>query len=156
MSHGRSMLDTLTHWTPHHASPEIAEVYERKLAENATGVAVAPGAANLHTAIPPSRFGIFTGAKSFTAEARLKQCHLDRPKSLITGDMVKLGKPDPEGLVEFRRSKQLVHSSTSTRFVDGSEQQRSWAIVGLSVSHLRILLSVSKLPKRLECTPLRA
>jgi sugar-phosphatase len=108
MSHGRSMLDTLTHWTPHYASPEIAEGYERKLAENANGVALAPGAANLHAAIPPSRFGMFTGAKSFTAEARLKQCHLDRPKSLITGDMVKHGKPDPEGLVEIPKSKKLV------------------------------------------------
>jgi sugar-phosphatase len=99
MSHGRSMLDTLTHWTPHHATAEIAEGYERKLAANSNGITLAPGAANLHAAIPPSRFGMFTGAKSYTAEARLKQCKLARPKSLITGDMVEHGKPDPEGLV---------------------------------------------------------
>jgi beta-phosphoglucomutase-like phosphatase (HAD superfamily) len=91
------MRDTILYWTPNYATPEIVDMYERKLAANSNGVALAPGAADLHAVIPYERFGMYTGAKMRTAEARLKQCQLDRPKALFAGDTVSQGKPEPEG-----------------------------------------------------------
>lgn len=91
------MRDTILYWTPQYATPEIVDTYERKLAANSNGVALAPGAADLYAVIPYERFGMYTGAKLRTAEARLKQCQLDRPKALFAGDTVSQGKPEPEG-----------------------------------------------------------
>ncbi|CAO3686295.1 unnamed protein product [Umbelopsis ramanniana] len=97
MSHGRRTIDTLQYWTPHHATPEIADMYERKLTLESEGVSILPGVPNLLSALPYDKYGICTSAKSYMAEARLQQCNMVIPKALITADRVEHGKPDPEG-----------------------------------------------------------
>lgn len=101
MSHGRRTIDTLQYWTPHHATPEIADMYERKLTHVSEGVSILPGVTSLLSALPHDKYGICTSAKSYMAEARLKQCNMDIPKALITADRVEHGKPHPEGWVEI-------------------------------------------------------
>ncbi|KAH8554613.1 HAD-like domain-containing protein [Umbelopsis sp. PMI_123] len=99
MSHGRRTIDTLKYWTPHHATPEIADMYERKLTNESEGVSILPGVTSLLAALPHDKYGICTSAKSYMAEARLKQCNMDIPKVLVTADRVEHGKPDPEGYI---------------------------------------------------------
>lgn len=97
MSHGLRTIDTLKHWTPDLATPEIADQYERKLTDVSEGVSILPGVTSLLASIPHEKYGICTSAKSYMAEARLKQCDMDIPRALITADKVAHGKPDPEG-----------------------------------------------------------
>lgn len=97
MSHGRRTIDTLKYWTPHHATPEIADMYERRLTNVSEGVSILPGVTSLLSALPHDKYGICTSAKSYMAEARLQQCNMDIPKALVTADMVEHGKPHPEG-----------------------------------------------------------
>ncbi|KAM3586882.1 hypothetical protein VKS41_001934 [Umbelopsis sp. WA50703] len=100
MSHGLRTIDTLKHWTPDHATPEIADMYERKLTNVSEGVSILPGVTSLLASIPHDKYGICTSAKSYMAEARLKQCDMDIPKALVTADRVAHGKPDPEGYIK--------------------------------------------------------
>ncbi|KAF7732150.1 hypothetical protein EC973_006405 [Apophysomyces ossiformis] len=96
-SHGRRTIETLELWTPHLAKQEIAEGFERELAKQSDGLSVLPGVRAMLEKIPTDRYGIFTAANRHMAEIRLKQCNLDIPKVMATGDTVSRGKPDPEG-----------------------------------------------------------
>ncbi|KAG2186355.1 hypothetical protein INT43_002793 [Umbelopsis isabellina] len=139
MSHGRPMLETMKHWTPEHATPEISAKYERRLALNANGVALAAGSAKLIESIPRDRFGMFTGAKTFTAEQRLSQCEIEKPASFVTADMISRGKPDPEGWVLAAKNlgyeaKDCVAFEDSTVGVQAAKAAGMYTVACLSTN----------------------
>ncbi|KAM3589208.1 hypothetical protein VKS41_000080 [Umbelopsis sp. WA50703] len=129
----------MKHWTPEYATPEISATYERRLALNANGVALAAGSAKLIASIPRNRFGMFTGAKTFTAEQRLSQCNLDKPVSFVTADMISKGKPDPEGWILAAKNlgfdtKHCVAFEDSTVGVQAAKAAGMFTIACLSTN----------------------
>ncbi|KAI9484811.1 HAD-superfamily hydrolase subfamily IA, variant 3 [Zychaea mexicana] len=96
-SHGRRTIETIAAWVPHKATLEVAEEYERKLAQKTEGLSVLPGVTALLEKIPLGRMGICTAGNKFMAETRLGQCGMAVPTVMSTGDTVTRGKPDPEG-----------------------------------------------------------
>jgi len=64
--------------------------------EDLDGVVVLPGARQLLENLPADRWTIATSATRALAEVRLRAAGLPIPKTMITSNDVKIGKPDPE------------------------------------------------------------
>lgn len=75
-------------WTPHKATPEHADLFEKKLSQESDGVSVLPGVAALLEKTPIHKWGIYTGGNKYMAKKRLEQCHINAPEALVCGDMV--------------------------------------------------------------------
>lgn len=95
-SHGVRTIETMARWTPDRATPEHADDFERKLAEESEGVSVLPGISTLLQKIPNGKWGICTGGNEYMAKKRLEQCDIQPPEAMVCGDMVSHGKPNPE------------------------------------------------------------
>ncbi|KAG2207634.1 hypothetical protein INT46_003520 [Mucor plumbeus] len=95
-SHGVRTIETMARWTPDRATPEYADDFERKLAEESEGVSVLPGISTLLQKIPNGKWGICTGGNQYMARKRLEQCNIQPPEAMVCGDMVSQGKPNPE------------------------------------------------------------
>ncbi|KAG2230866.1 hypothetical protein INT48_003029 [Thamnidium elegans] len=98
-SHGVRTMETFEKWTPHKATPEEVAEFERKLADESDGVRVLPGVISLLEKIPTDKWGIYTGGTQYMAKKRLEQSKLPRPGTVICGDMLTKGKPDPAGYI---------------------------------------------------------
>jgi sugar-phosphatase len=59
-------------------------------------VVLLPGARELLNILPPERWTIATSCTRPLAEVRLRAAGLPIPKTMITSNDVKIGKPDPE------------------------------------------------------------
>jgi len=66
-SHGVRTIETMAKWTPHKATPEHADDFERKLAEESEGVSVLPGISTLLQKIPHGKWGICTAMRYSSA-----------------------------------------------------------------------------------------
>ncbi|KAI8052594.1 HAD-superfamily hydrolase subfamily IA, variant 3 [Gilbertella persicaria] len=95
-SHGVRTIETMAKWTPHRATEEHAQDFERKLAEDSDGVSLLPGVSTLLQKLPHGKWAICTAGNSYMAKKRLEQCDIDLPEVLVCGDMVSHGKPHPE------------------------------------------------------------
>src|SRR6266852_7191080 len=69
---------------------------ERREIEDLDGVVLLPGARQLLNTLPPERWAIATSCTRPLAEVRLRAAGLPIPRTLITSNDVKIGKPDPE------------------------------------------------------------
>ncbi|RUP24078.1 putative glycerol-1-phosphatase [Jimgerdemannia flammicorona] len=96
-SHGRRTIDTIREHVPHIATEELVDKYEQAMARQKDGVALLPGVRAILKSLPSNCWAICTSASTYMAEARLNQCDVPIPHVVITADMVKKGKPDPEG-----------------------------------------------------------
>lgn len=76
---------------------EIADTHDIK---------VLPGARELLSSLPKSRWSIVTSATRRLLLARLEAVGLPVPDHIISADMVSRGKPDPE---PYRRGAELLH-----------------------------------------------
>lgn len=76
-------------WTPDKATPEHAEMFEKKLAEETDGVSILPGVAALIEKTPIHKWGIYTGGNEYMARKRLEQVQIKAPDAMVCGDMVK-------------------------------------------------------------------
>ncbi|GAA5798793.1 hypothetical protein HPULCUR_004199 [Helicostylum pulchrum] len=77
--------------------------FEKKLADEWEGVSILPGITTLLQKVPSNKWGIFTSSSEYMTKKRLEQCHLPTPHSVVCGDTVERGKPDPEGYVRAAR-----------------------------------------------------
>ncbi|KAI8089366.1 HAD-like domain-containing protein [Halteromyces radiatus] len=99
-SHGRRSIETIAEWVPSKATQEHVDYYERRLADETDGVKVLPGVKALLDTIPFGKWGVCTAGTSYMAVNRFKQCGIQIPVSLSTGDKVTHGKPHPEGYLK--------------------------------------------------------
>jgi sugar-phosphatase len=76
-------------------SAGLARIVELELADVAT-TSPTPGAAQLLTSLPPSRWAIVTSGVISLAAARINAAGLPMPAVVITSEDVTHGKPDPE------------------------------------------------------------
>jgi sugar-phosphatase len=95
-AHGRPSLTTVREYLPNadHAA-ENREI-ERREIEDLAGVVPLPGALALLASLPADRWTIVTSCTRNLAEVRIRAAGLPLPKTMITSNDIKHGKPHPE------------------------------------------------------------
>ncbi|MDR6936707.1 HAD-IA family hydrolase [Luteibacter sp. 3190] len=96
--HGVRMRDSVEMF----AKPgmDVEAVYQRlyrEEVEDVDGIVPIPGAVELLASLPPEAWTIVTSADTVLAKARLGAAGIVPPPRMVTGEIVTLGKPDPEG-----------------------------------------------------------
>ncbi len=97
VAHGRRTGETLALVAP---GLDIARAVAEldAIEETSTdGLLPVPGAAELIAALLPNQWAVVTSGHRAVAELRLRHVGLPVPEVLVTGDLVRRGKPDPEG-----------------------------------------------------------
>ncbi|MGQ9365653.1 HAD family hydrolase [Azospirillum sp. ST 5-10] len=98
VAHGRRTIETVRRFAPHGLDiEEEVRLLEDRYTNDTEGVFAVPGAADLVRALPRHRWAVVTSAPRAMAQARIRQAGLPLPDTLIGGDDVRHGKPDPEG-----------------------------------------------------------
>jgi len=95
--HGRRSADTVAAFLPADTRDTALALIDAYEIEDAAAVSGLPGAHDLLSAIPPSRWAVVTSGTGALARARLRAAGLPPPAVLVTADDVTRGKPDPEG-----------------------------------------------------------
>jgi sugar-phosphatase len=95
--HGRLISETIRCVAPHLDAKAEASFLDRIEECETRGVKALPGAADLLRHLPPGRHALVTSASRRVADLRLRAAGLPVSSTMITGDLVGRGKPDPEG-----------------------------------------------------------
>jgi sugar-phosphatase len=106
--HGVRAVDVMRMLKPEFNDAQVAEglrVIEDMEIEDTGDLTVLPGAKRLLAQLPPERWAIVTSATRRLLLGRLAAAGLPVPERIISGDMVKRGKPDPE---PYRRGAELL------------------------------------------------
>jgi mannitol-1-/sugar-/sorbitol-6-phosphatase len=106
--HGVRAVDVMRKLKPEWDDAHLAEglrTIEDMEIEDTGDLKVLPGAKALLESLPPERWAIVTSATRRLLLGRLAAAGLPVPERLISGDMVKRGKPDPE---PYRRGAELL------------------------------------------------
>ena len=99
-THGRRAADTLREHLPHVADAELRQHLAEldSFAEKEQfGVEAYAGARELLCSIPSHRWTVVTSASEKMMRSRLASAGITVPASVVGGDTVSRGKPDPEG-----------------------------------------------------------
>jgi sugar-phosphatase len=97
IAHGRRTSEILRAVAPHlDIAAETARL-DRMEEFETEGLVPIPGARDFVASLPDGRWGVVTSGHRKCAEFRLRHVGIRIPRVFITGDMVKRGKPDPEG-----------------------------------------------------------
>ncbi|NII56566.1 HAD-IA family hydrolase [Luteibacter sp. SG786] len=109
--HGVRMLDSVKMF----AKPgmDIQAEYERlyrEELEDVDGIVPIPGAVELLDSLPAHTWTIVTSADTALAEARLRAAGIAPPPRMVAGEMVRNGKPDPEG---YLLGAQRMHAAAA-------------------------------------------
>ena len=103
MHHGRQPDSTIALVAPHlDAEAEAAEIYLEQSTQT-QGIRAMPGAVELFHSMPPERTAIVTAARVDILRWKLQLVGIAPPQFFVTSDMVKAGKPDPEGYLAAAR-----------------------------------------------------
>ena len=97
IAHGRRTSEILRAVAPHLDIPAETARLDRMEEFETEGLVPVPGAPEFVRSLPPDRWGVVTSGHRECAEFRLRHVGIPLPRVFITGDMVKRGKPDPEG-----------------------------------------------------------
>ena len=103
ITHGRRAIDTVRTLRPDIDPIEGLNAVEDMEVLDVADTKVLPGVRELLAKLPEDRWTIVTSATRRLATARLQAAKLPMPAKIITGDMVTVGKPDPE---PYRRGAQ--------------------------------------------------
>ena len=106
--HGVRATDVIRMLKPQFSDAEVEEglrIIEDMEVDDTEGLAVLPGAKVLLSSLPADRWAIVTSATHRLTLARLVAAGLPVPDRLISADMVKRGKPDPE---PYQRGAELL------------------------------------------------
>jgi len=95
-AHGIRTVETMRMVAPHLDLEKEAEAFAAHEVQDARGVLVISGAAELLAALPESSWGIVTSGGLELVRTRLAKTGLPFPKVLVTSEDVTRGKPDPE------------------------------------------------------------
>jgi len=99
-THGRRAADTIREHLPHLTDAELRQHLsdlDSFAEEEQSGVTAFPGAGDLLRSIPSHRWTIVTSVSEKMMRSRLASAGIVSPKSIVGGDSVTRGKPDPEG-----------------------------------------------------------
>jgi sugar-phosphatase len=96
MAHGRPSRTTIRELLPNADIAVEDRELERREIEDLDGVVPIAGALQLLASLPHDRWTIATSGTRPLAEVRLRAAGLPIPKTMITSNDVKIGKPDPE------------------------------------------------------------
>jgi len=120
-THGRRAADTIREHLPHITDAELRQHLsdlDSFAEEEQSGVTAFPGAGELLSSIPSHRWTIVTSASEKMMRSRLASVGIVSPKSIVGGDSVTRGKPDPEGYL--RGAALLTRSPHECLVVDTS------------------------------------
>ena len=108
LPHGTRAVDIVRMLKPGWDEAQVADglrAIEDLEIDDTDGLTTLPGAKALLEQLPPARWAIVTSATRRLLPARLAAVGLPVPERLISGDMVKRGKPDPE---PYRRGAEIL------------------------------------------------
>ncbi|HYK10285.1 MAG TPA: HAD-IA family hydrolase [Gemmatimonadales bacterium] len=103
IAHGRRTSEILRTIAPHLDIAAETNRLDRMEEFGTEGLVPIPGAPEFVRSLPESRWGIVTSGHRECASFRLRYVGIPFPRVFITGDMVKKGKPDPEGYLRGAR-----------------------------------------------------
>jgi len=95
-SHGRRTIETVQMFTPQLDVEREAAELDSHEAGDLTGLREVRGAQELIASLPAERWAVATSGIGEVARTRLKALQFPLPHVLISADMVRKGKPDPE------------------------------------------------------------
>ena len=113
------------------------------------GLVPIPGAPEFVRSLPPDRWGVVTSGHRECAEFRLNYVGIPFPRVFITGDMVKKGKPDPEGYL--RGARELGFSPADCLVFEdappgvAAARAAGMPVIGLCTTHAASALSGASL-----------
>ena len=99
-AHGRRTLETMQILAPHLATEAEAARLDAQEAEVDGGETAIPGALDLLSALPASRWAVVTSAGRALAMRRIEGVGLPVPRVVVGADDVRVGKPSPEGYLQ--------------------------------------------------------
>src|SRR5213592_3737078 len=97
VAHGRRTSETLREVAPDLDIPVEVAILEKLEEAEHRGVEVVPGARDLLSIIPRTRWAVVTSGSPAVARLRLRLGQVADPPVLVTAADVRQGKPDPEG-----------------------------------------------------------
>jgi sugar-phosphatase len=97
LPHGQKTSDTIRNVAPHLNVREEVAWLDAEEERDLDGIVEIVGAAKLVRALGPNEWALVTSAGRDLAAMRLKAAHLPLPATIVSGESVKRGKPDPEG-----------------------------------------------------------
>jgi sugar-phosphatase len=103
IAHGRRTSEILRTVAPHVDIAAETHALDRMEEFATEGLVPILGAPEFVRSLPEGRWGVVTSGHRECAEFRLGYVGIPFPKIFITGDMVKRGKPDPEGYLRGAR-----------------------------------------------------
>jgi mannitol-1-/sugar-/sorbitol-6-phosphatase len=126
-SRGQRIVDTVREFAPTGVDEESEVQWLAQAGQSTTmGLIAIPGAIDLLSALPPSRWAIVTSAEPDLATRWLSAAGLPLPSVLISGRDVAQGKPDPAGYLLAARA--LDHPMTDAVVFEDSA-------VGVTAGH---------------------
>ena len=108
-SHGKRSIDTLRE-VASHLNLDLereARLLEEEETRDLDGIVATPGALELVASLPAERWAVVTSATRGMAVARLEAVGLPIPRTFVTAEEVRQGKPHPEG---YLKAASLLHA----------------------------------------------
>ncbi|MFC4334796.1 HAD-IA family hydrolase [Salininema proteolyticum] len=94
-SHGRRDVDVIAIVAPDLDAPSEAAAIAEREARESHGLKEIPGALHLVESLPAHRWGVVTSGMRIVATARLEGAGFPLPRTLVTADDIREGKPHP-------------------------------------------------------------
>nr|BBH86725.1 glycerol-3-phosphatase [Thermosporothrix sp. COM3] len=98
--HGRRAVETIRDVAPALDVEAEAQWLLQTEIEDIEGLKALDGAADLLASLPPERWAVVTSGTLALAKVRLETCGLPLPRTFVTAEQVRNGKPDPEGYLK--------------------------------------------------------
>lgn len=147
---GRPSAEVVAELAPHlDAAAEGERINEREAADH-DGVVALPGAAELLAG--PGPLAVVTSCSAALATARLRAVGLPVPDVLVTPELLRAGKPDPEG---YALAAELlgVAPADCTVLEDAPAGVRAGAAAGMHVVGILTTHGAEELPEADELVP---
>jgi len=97
LPHGQKTSDTVRDVAPHLNLAEEVAWLDAEEERDLDGIVEVRGAAKLVGALAPDEWALVTSAGRDLAGMRLAAAHVPLPHTIVSGESVRRGKPDPEG-----------------------------------------------------------
>jgi sugar-phosphatase len=97
LPHGQKTSDTVRDVAPHLNLREEVAWLDAEEERDLAGIVEVPGASKLVRALAPDQWALVTSAGRELAAMRLAAARVPLPRTIVSGESVRRGKPDPEG-----------------------------------------------------------
>lgn len=97
LPHGQRTSDTVRDIAPHLSLAEEVAWLDAEEERDLDGIVEVPGAARLVSSLAPEEWALVTSAGRDLAAMRLAAARVPLPRTIVSGESVARGKPNPEG-----------------------------------------------------------